>query len=137
MYKGIRNAQCGWVEAIEDDDTDDEEEKTGDNAPFAFKRGMKYSKRIALFLVIYSPLRGIVEIHHMRHGIRVGHFSIGQGWHVVTSVSAPLGVSMGGGMGFYESGRRGCRNAGLAKCFLIGPQGEMKRVHVPFGCAIK
>ncbi|CAB4463503.1 unnamed protein product [Rhizophagus irregularis] len=104
MYKGIRNAQCGWVEAIEDDDTDDDEKS---------------------------------EIHHMRHGIRVGHFSIGQGWHVVTSVSAPLGVSMGGGMGFYESGRRGCRNAGLAKCFLIGPQGEMKKVHVPFGCAIK
>ncbi|GES94150.1 rab3 GTPase-activating protein non-catalytic subunit [Rhizophagus clarus] len=136
MYKGMRNAQCGWVEAIEDDDTDDDE-KSGDHTPFSFKRGMKYSKRIALFLVIYSPIRGIVEIHHMRHGIRVGHFSIGQGWHVVTSVSAPLGISMGGGMGFYESSRRGCRNAGLAKCFLIGPQGEMKRVHVPFGCAIK
>ncbi|RIA93215.1 Rab3 GTPase-activating protein regulatory subunit N-terminus-domain-containing protein [Glomus cerebriforme] len=136
MYKGIRNAQCGWVEAIEDDDTEDDE-KSSDYTPFSFKRGMKYSKRIALFLVIYSPLRGIVEIHHMRHGIRVGNFSIGQGWHVVTSVSAPLGISMGGGMGFYEAGRRGCRNAGLAKCFLIGPQGEMKRVHVPFGSAIK
>jgi hypothetical protein len=135
MYKGIRNAQCGWVEAIEDEDTE-YDEKSDDCTQFSFKKGVKYSKRIALFLVIYSPLRGIVEIHHMRHGIRVGHFSIGQGWHVVTPVSAPLGISMGGGMS-YEPGRKGCRNAGLAKCFLIGPQGEIRRVHVPFGSAIK
>ena len=134
MYKGIRNAQCGWVEAIEDDDTEDDE---NDSTSFSFTGRMKYSKRIALFLVIYSSLRGVVEIYHMRHGIRVGHFSIGQGWHVVTSVSAPLGISMGGGMSFYEQGRRGCRNAGLAKCYLIGPQGEIMRVHVPFGSAIK
>ncbi|CAI2173035.1 15184_t:CDS:10 [Funneliformis geosporum] len=152
MYKGIRNARCGWVEAIEDDDTEDNDKsneyiqiKSKNDLPSStstsssFIEEIKYrkrSKRITLFLVIYSPLRGIVEIHHMRHGIRVGHFSIGLGWHVVTSASAPLGTSMGGGISFYEQGRRGCRNAGLAKCFLIGPQGEIKRVHVPFGCAI-
>ncbi|CAG8575004.1 1828_t:CDS:10 [Funneliformis mosseae] len=151
MYKGIRNARCGWVEAIEDDDTEDNDKSneyiqiksknylSSSSTSSSFIEEMKHrkrSKRITLFLVIYAPLRGIVEIHHMRHGIRVGQFSIGLGWHVVTSASAPLGTSMGGGMSFYEQGRRGCRNAGLAKCFLIGPQGEIKRVHVPFGCAI-
>ncbi|CAG8614673.1 13235_t:CDS:2, partial [Racocetra fulgida] len=133
MYKGIRNAQCGWVEAMDENET--EEDCTSPNQKHK-KRSA--SKRITLFLVIYSPIRGVVEIHHMRHGTRVGNFSIGQGWNLITTASAPLGTSMCAGLSFYErGGRRGYRNAGLAKCFLIDPQGEIKRVHVPFECAVK
>ncbi|CAG8554574.1 3673_t:CDS:10, partial [Racocetra persica] len=133
MFKGIRNAQCGWVEAM--DENEPEDDCTSPN-PKHKKRSA--SKRITLFLVIYSPIRGVVEIHHMRHGTRIGNFSIGQGWNLITTASAPLGTSMGAGRSFYErGGRRGYRNAGLAKCFLIGPQGEIKRVHVPFECAVK
>ncbi|KAF0532584.1 Rab3 GTPase-activating protein non-catalytic subunit [Gigaspora margarita] len=134
MFKGIRNAQCGWVETM--DDESESEEDSIKTSPERKKRAT--CKRITLFLVIYSPIRGVVEIHHMRHGTRVGNFSIGQGWNLITTASAPLGTSMAAGLSFYErGGRRGCRNAGLAKCFLISPQGEIKRVHVPFECAIK
>ncbi|CAJ0841700.1 14100_t:CDS:10 [Entrophospora sp. SA101] len=68
------------------------------------------TKRITLFLVIYSPFRGIVEIYHMRHGRRVGNFTIGQGWNLLTTVSSPLGY---------------------------GLSGEVRLIDVPFGCAIK
>ncbi|CAJ0628568.1 6630_t:CDS:10 [Entrophospora sp. SA101] len=84
MFKGIRNAQCG--------------------------RKKSSTKRITLFLVIYSPFRGIVEIYHMRHGRRVGNFTIGQGWNLLTTVSSPLGY---------------------------GLSGEVRLIDVPFGCAIK
>ncbi|CAG8749348.1 22633_t:CDS:10, partial [Dentiscutata erythropus] len=134
VEEGVRNAQCGWVEAM--DDEGESEEDCLKTSPERKKRAV--SKRITLFLVIYSPIRGVVEIHHMRHGTRVGNFSIGQGWNLITTASAPLGTGMGAGLSFYErGGRRGYRNAGLAKSFLIGPQGEIKRVHVPFECAIK
>ncbi|CAG8689859.1 254_t:CDS:10, partial [Cetraspora pellucida] len=133
MFKGIRNAQCGWVEAM--DENEPEEDST---SPTSKHKKRTAAKRITLFLVIYSPIRGVLEIHHMRHGTRVGNISIGQGWNLITTASAPLGTSMGAGLSFYErGGRRGYRNAGLAKCFLISPQGEIRRVHVPFECAVK
>ncbi|CAG8509277.1 21751_t:CDS:2 [Gigaspora margarita] len=125
MFKGIRNAQCGWVETM--DDESESEEDSIKTSPERKKRAT--CKRITLFLVIYSPIRGVVEIHHMRHGTRVGNFSIGQGWNLITTTSAPLGTSMAAGLSFYErGGRRGCRNAGLAKCFLISPQEAVESI---------
>src|SRR6266511_1352845 len=115
MFKGIRNAQCGWVEAIEEDNdydndndyygnnddlnynyNDENKNKNKNKSPIATSstsktsttsiknnKGNSGTKKITLFLVIYSPLRGIVEIYHMRHSRRVGNFTVGQGWNLL------------------------------------------------------
>nr|CAG8507429.1 6125_t:CDS:10 [Entrophospora candida] len=97
MFKGIRNAQSTLSSS--------KVSVTSTNS-----RKKSSTKRITLFLVIYSPFRGIVEIYHMRHGRRVGNFTIGQGWNLLTTVSSPLGY---------------------------GLSGEVRLIDVPFGCAIK
>lgn len=55
MWKGYRDAQCGWLMA--------EEEQS------------KGRKRMALFLVIYAPKKGVVEVWAMQQGPRVATFT--------------------------------------------------------------
>lgn len=63
MWKGYRDAQCGWVVRK----TDGDEEKD------------------MLFLVIHAPRRGLVEVWRMRHGTRVCAQAIGAGWKLVNA----------------------------------------------------
>ncbi|GMF31271.1 unnamed protein product [Phytophthora fragariaefolia] len=54
MWKGYRNAQCGWMQ------------------------GMEGSRRpLGLYLVIYSAQRGIVEVWRARYGPRVFSLAVG------------------------------------------------------------
>lgn len=57
MWKGYRDAQCGWLTAEEQQET-------------------KSHKRSALFLVIYAPKKGIVEVWAMQQGPRVATFTV-------------------------------------------------------------
>jgi len=54
MWKGYRNAQCGWMQGME-----------GARRP------------LGLYLVIYSAQRGIVEVWRARYGPRVFSFAVG------------------------------------------------------------
>lgn len=54
MWKGYRDAECGWIMCHE-------EKKSND-------------KRIALFLVVYAPKKGIIEVWAMQQGPRVAAF---------------------------------------------------------------
>ncbi|TDH66805.1 hypothetical protein CCR75_002170 [Bremia lactucae] len=54
MWKGYRNAQCGWMQGIEG-----------------------ASRPLGLYLVIYSAQRGIVEIWRARYGPRVFSVAVG------------------------------------------------------------
>jgi hypothetical protein len=58
IWKGYRNAQCGWVETQRSN-----EER---NSPHA------------LFLVIYAPKRGLLEIWSAQRGPRVAAFNVGK-----------------------------------------------------------
>lgn len=104
MWKGVRDAVCGWVEFKEDD-------------------------VVKLFLVIYSERRGLLLVFHMRHGKQVGMFRVGSGWRLVPCGREPLGSSMVSierrRMAMHQDeGECGC----LSKCLLIGPDGEVRNI---------
>uniref|UniRef100_K3WMU9 Rab3-GAP regulatory subunit N-terminal domain-containing protein n=1 Tax=Globisporangium ultimum (strain ATCC 200006 / CBS 805.95 / DAOM BR144) TaxID=431595 RepID=K3WMU9_GLOUD len=61
MWKGYRNAQCGWMQGSE-----------GSNRPQG------------LYLVIYSAQRGIVEVWRARFGPRVYSFAVGENARLYT-----------------------------------------------------
>lgn len=122
MWKGIRDAVCGWVEIYDDNDDDDDQR---DN-----NTSMRAS-RVLLFLVVYSERRGLVLTYQMRHGKQVGMYRIGQGWRLVQCGREPLGSSM------VSTERRRMamqKNEGecgyLAKCLLIGPDGQIRNVEI-------
>ncbi|KAI7849297.1 Rab3 GTPase-activating protein regulatory subunit N-terminus-domain-containing protein [Circinella umbellata] len=119
MWKGIRDAVCGWVEISED------------NSNELCSNQRNRPARVSLFLVIYSERRGLLLVFHMRHGAKVGIFRIGQGWRLVPCGREPLGSSMVSAdrrraAMRKDEGECGC----LSKCLLIGPDGEVRNIQI-------
>lgn len=136
MFKGVRGAVCGWVEVLEEDlqrkQIKMEDDDTDIEAPATTH------KRVLLFLVIHSPRRGILEVYHMRHARRVGFFHVGIGWRLVACGGEPLGSAYVGTERRRTAARlaeeKGGKKAlGLAKCLLVGPNGEIRRVEIVEG----
>lgn len=58
IFKGYRDAQIGWISVNDDTSTD--------------------TKRYALYLIIYAPRRGLLEVWGCQQGIRVCAFNVGK-----------------------------------------------------------
>lgn len=126
MWKGLRDTVCGWVEVAEPDEA---------NPLLSLSSGQQQQRtkpaRISTFLVIYSERRGLLLVFHMRHGTRVGMYRVGQGWRLLPCGREPLGSSMVNAdrrrMAMENGeGECGC----LAKCLLIGPNGEVRSIQI-------
>ncbi|KAF9431741.1 Rab3 GTPase-activating protein non-catalytic subunit, partial [Entomortierella beljakovae] len=135
MWKGLRGARCGWVQQ-----------------EIAFKTPLKngeenqesWKRYLVLYLVIYAPKRGTVEIYPARQGKRVGLIQVGLGWKICTTFTSPIGkpvlldriagtpkfgISLGKQM--HDPGSPLLpenESLGLSQCLLIGPSGEVKCV---------
>ncbi|XP_077997216.1 rab3 GTPase-activating protein non-catalytic subunit-like [Glandiceps talaboti] len=123
IWKGYRDAQCGWIEVLEDVHAKSETpEKKGSRVSRSKGRTRK-----AIFLVIYAPRRGILEVWNTQQGPRVAAFNVNKSCRLLCP-------------GFYIMGL----NSTSAKtahpppfqCCLIQPDGQMKTVHVPFHLAL-
>ncbi|KAF1799965.1 Rab3 GTPase-activating protein regulatory subunit N-terminus-domain-containing protein [Mucor lusitanicus] len=110
MWKGVRDAVCGWVEAFERDLYGGE------------------STKILQFLVMYSSKRGFLKVFQMRHGKQVGAYHVGSGWQLVPCAREPLGSSMVNASRRKSSADRSEYN-GLSNCLLVGPDGEVRKVN--------
>ncbi|XP_036057773.1 rab3 GTPase-activating protein non-catalytic subunit isoform X1 [Onychomys torridus] len=73
MWKGYRDAQIGWIQIVED--LHERVPEKGDFSPFGNNQG---PSRVAQFLVIYAPRRGILEVWNTQQGPRVGAFNVGK-----------------------------------------------------------
>ena len=77
MWKGCRTAQCGWLESVDkwagqaSGQKYQDDERTDDGV-------------LGLYLVIYTPLRGLVEIWRMRHGPLVLSLPVGPSAFIYT-----------------------------------------------------
>ncbi|KAJ3278296.1 Rab3 GTPase-activating protein non-catalytic subunit [Borealophlyctis nickersoniae] len=140
MWKGIRDAQCGWVQVPEESDDEDifdapqvvSLERVGragsitmdhplaEPAPAAAPGYKRRRRRTHLLLAIFAG-RGVLEVYHMRHGPRVAAFNVGTGMRLVQTANGVLGGAFAGAAG--ES---------LATCYLVSPQGDMRKIHVPY-----
>ncbi|XP_045716107.1 rab3 GTPase-activating protein non-catalytic subunit [Phyllostomus hastatus] len=73
MWKGYRDAQIGWIQIVED--LHERVPEKVDSSPFGNAQG---PSRVAQFLVIYAPRRGILEVWSTQQGPRVGAFNVGK-----------------------------------------------------------
>eukprot|EP00070_Physeter_catodon_P037251 XP_028344145.1 rab3 GTPase-activating protein non-catalytic subunit isoform X3 [Physeter catodon] len=73
MWKGYRDAQTGWIQIVED--LHERVPEKVDFSPFGSPQG---PSRVAQFLVIYAPRRGILEVWSTQQGPRVGAFNVGK-----------------------------------------------------------
>ena len=66
MWKGYRDAQCGWIEVVE------ERHRTPGTG---HRTQAKSNLRTALFLVIYAPKKGVIDIWSVQQGSKITTFS--------------------------------------------------------------
>ena len=109
MWKGYRDAQCGWIQCKEEGQTRD-----------------------GLFLAIYAPKRGILEIWPAQAGSRVAAFTVGKGARLLHTPHGILGL----GQLIQQQRRvgqlRGGYSSPLATTFVLHSSGVLREVVVPF-----
>lgn len=112
MWKGYRDAQVGWVQV--------KEEKSQCTNP-------QKLRRIAQFIVIYAPRRGILEVWTAVNGPRVAAFNVNKSCRLICP-----GYGM---MGLNNVTSQGTKNRTF-QVALIDTNGLIKTIDVPFHLAL-
>lgn len=127
MWKGLRGARCGWIQ---------EERIVRTSRGNSNSEFVPLKRHLVLYLVIYAPKRGTVEIYPARQGKRVGLIQVGLGWKICTTFASPIGkpALLAGVTGPSRTDEQATPShpiadpPGLSQCLLIGPSGEVRRV---------
>ncbi|XP_062980165.1 rab3 GTPase-activating protein non-catalytic subunit [Elgaria multicarinata webbii] len=123
MWKGYRDAQTGWIQIVED--LHEREAEKVDFSPFGTPQG---PSRVAQFLVIYAPRRGILEVWSTQQGPRVGAFNVGKYCRLLYPGYKIMGLNNVTSQGWQPQTYQIC---------LVDPvSGTVKTVHVPFHLAL-
>ncbi|CAI5770948.1 Uncharacterized protein PODLI_1B008190 [Podarcis lilfordi] len=123
MWKGYRDAQIGWIQIVED--LHEREAEKMDFSPFGTPQG---PSRVAQFLVIYAPRRGILEVWSTQQGPRVGAFNVGKHCRLLYPGYKIMGLNNVTSQGWQPQTYQIC---------LVDPMsGTVKTVHVPFHLAL-
>ncbi|KAM8736631.1 rab3 GTPase-activating protein non-catalytic subunit isoform 1-T1 [Acanthopagrus schlegelii] len=116
MWKGYRDAQLGWLQVPEE---------RGDRE---FSPSSALPRRHALFLVIYAPRRGILEVWAMQQGPRVGAFTVGKHCRLLYAGYRLMGVNSVTSQGWQLHTQQVC---------LLDPiTGALRTVNIPFHLAL-
>lgn len=116
MWKGYRDAQLGWMQIAEERGMRD----THSSAPTP--------RRHALFLVIYAPRRGILEVWAMQRGPRVGAFNVGKHCRLLYAGYRLMGVNSVTSQGWQLHTQQ--------VCLLDPTNGALRTVNIPFHLAL-
>ncbi|XP_038616705.1 rab3 GTPase-activating protein non-catalytic subunit isoform X2 [Tachyglossus aculeatus] len=123
MWKGYRDAQIGWVQVVED--LHERESEKTDLSPFGNTQG---PSRVAQFLVIYAPRRGILEVWSTQQGPRVGAFNVGKHCRLLYPGYKIMGLNNVTSQSWQPQTHQIC---------LVDPEsGGVKTVNVPFHLAL-
>ncbi|KAK3909218.1 Rab3 GTPase-activating protein non-catalytic subunit [Frankliniella fusca] len=113
MWKGYRRAQCGWLQV-------EEEEPSQKGKP-------KHLLRNVLFLVIYDPKKGMLEVWTVPNGVRVTAFSCSKKGRLLYTSHGLVGLN---------NAAVKWANKSLLPCAFIDPFGTIFQIIVPFHCAL-
>uniref|UniRef100_A0A8C3L9B8 RAB3 GTPase activating non-catalytic protein subunit 2 n=1 Tax=Chrysolophus pictus TaxID=9089 RepID=A0A8C3L9B8_CHRPC len=123
MWKGYRDAEVGWIQTVED--LHERETEKIDYSPFG---NAQCPSRVAQFLVIYAPRRGILEVWSTQQGPRVGAFNVGKHCRLLYPGYKIMGLNNVTSQGWQPQTYQIC---------LVDPvSGSVKTVHVPFHFAL-
>ncbi|EMP31169.1 Rab3 GTPase-activating protein non-catalytic subunit, partial [Chelonia mydas] len=123
MWKGYRDAQIGWIQTVED-----LHEREAEKMVFSPFGSTRSPSRVAQFLVIYAPRRGILEVWSTQQGPRVGAFNVGKHCRLMYP-----GYKI---MGLNNMISQGWQSQTYQICLVDPVSGSIKTVHVPFHLAL-
>ncbi|XP_038148632.1 rab3 GTPase-activating protein non-catalytic subunit isoform X3 [Cyprinodon tularosa] len=116
MWKGYRDAQLGWLQV---------QEERGDRE---FSPSASLPRRHALFLIIYTPRRGILEVWAMQRGPRVGAFTVGKYCRLLYAGYHLMGVNSVTSQGWQLHTQQ--------VCLLDPTTGALRTISIPFHLAL-
>ncbi|XP_047200713.1 rab3 GTPase-activating protein non-catalytic subunit isoform X2 [Girardinichthys multiradiatus] len=116
MWKGYRDAQLGWLQV---------QEERGDRE---FSPSASLPRRHALFLIIYAPRRGILEVWAMQRGPRVGAFTVGKHCRLLYAGYHLMGVNSVTSQGWQLHTQQ--------VCLLDPTSGALRIFNIPFHLAL-
>ncbi|XP_017287238.1 rab3 GTPase-activating protein non-catalytic subunit isoform X2 [Kryptolebias marmoratus] len=116
MWKGYRDAQLGWLQV---------QEERGDRE---FSPSASLPRRHALFLIIFAPRRGILEVWAMQRGPRVGAFTVGKQCRLLYAGYRLMGVNSVTSQGWQLHTQQ--------VCLLDPTTGALKTINIPFHLAL-
>ncbi|XP_011867748.1 PREDICTED: rab3 GTPase-activating protein non-catalytic subunit isoform X2 [Vollenhovia emeryi] len=119
MWKGYRDAQCGWIQVAEERDRGIR--KNVD------KSGRKTVLRTALFLVIYAPKKGVIDIWSIQQGPKITTFTASKNGRLLYINYGFLGANDSATLS---------KNKAQYSCVFIDPLGGLKEIYVPFHFAL-
>ncbi|XP_016020512.2 rab3 GTPase-activating protein non-catalytic subunit isoform X5 [Rousettus aegyptiacus] len=123
MWKGYRDAQTGWTQVVED--LQERAPERGDPSRFGGAQG---PGRVAQFLVIYAPRRGILEVWGAQQGPRVAAFNVGKHCRLLYPGYKIMGLNNVASQSWQPQTYQIC---------LVDPaSGSVKTVAVPFHLAL-
>ncbi|XP_014218423.1 rab3 GTPase-activating protein regulatory subunit isoform X2 [Copidosoma floridanum] len=122
LREGYRDAQCGWIVA--------KEEKLRSTLKDHYSKSGSSNcqkRRRALFLAIYAPKKGVIDIWSVQYGTKITTFS----------------ASKNGRLLYINYGLCGLNDSAITSsnqaqhpCVFIDPLGEIREITVPFHFAL-
>ncbi|XP_066592229.1 rab3 GTPase-activating protein non-catalytic subunit [Prorops nasuta] len=116
MWKGYRDAQCGWIEV-------DEEGKHSSRK--SHSRGAPV--RTAQFLIIYAPKKGIIDIWGIQQGNKITTFTASKNGRLLNINYGLFGTN---------DTATFSKNKPPYSCVFLDPIGGLKEIIVPFHFAL-
>lgn len=133
IWKGYRDAQLGFLQVME-------QESTSERGASDLLNLASPSPRMATFLVIYAPRRGILEVWTMEQGPRVGAFNVNKWCRLLYPGHEILGSSAKDASSSSSSKRRqrleSLSASHRSRLQFIDPDGAVKVIQVPFHLAL-
>ncbi|KZC10899.1 Rab3 GTPase-activating protein non-catalytic subunit [Dufourea novaeangliae] len=119
MWKGYRNAQCGWIEV--------EEQRHSGMHKAVTKFKQTSHLRSALFLVIYAPKKGVIDIWGTQQGPKITTFTASKHGRLLYVNYGLLGTN---------DATHLLKNKPQYSCVFMDPLGGLKEIIVPFHFAL-
>ncbi|XP_047351529.1 rab3 GTPase-activating protein non-catalytic subunit [Vespa velutina] len=119
MWKGYRDAQCGWIEVGED--------KYSGIHKNSNKSVRTSQVRNTLFLVIYAPKKGVIDIWGIQQGPKITTFTASKNGRLLYINYGLLGINETTNLN---------KNEAQHTCVFMDPLGGLKEIIVPFHFAL-
>ncbi|XP_063982787.1 rab3 GTPase-activating protein non-catalytic subunit [Diachasmimorpha longicaudata] len=125
MWKGYRDAQCGWIEVSEDKhlSTNRLNEK---GIKGSHRKSTRSALKTALFLVIYAPKKGVIDVWGIQQGGKITTFTASKNGRLIYINYGLMGLS----------DTPVVTNKPQYACVFVDPAGGLKDVSVPFHYAL-
>ncbi|XP_011502639.1 PREDICTED: rab3 GTPase-activating protein non-catalytic subunit [Ceratosolen solmsi marchali] len=125
MWKGYRDAQCGWIQAVEEKNR--VLAKSHQGGKIAAGNTLQNRRCKVLFLVIYAPKKGIIDIWGVQNGPKISSFYAGKHGRLLYTNYGLCGLN---------DMTLKSRNQAQYPCVFIDSLGGMKEITVPFHFAL-